>query len=125
MPTAKHSRRVRGKKKSTASPSKRNVSVRTASKRRSTRAARLSRKKVAEARWIQQYHELVDKKLLGTATPKDSSDLEQIKLKLGAIVDEHTSGFQAAVERRHSELMEKLTTLTDELRRLPSASSAQ
>jgi len=81
-------------------------------------------KQAAQDRTISEYHELVDKELQGIATPKDLASLEQIKTKMHAIADEQTAAFDDIAEQRHNALMEKLSSLTNELRRFPAAPSA-
>jgi len=75
----------------------------------------------AEDRMIREYHRLVDKKLQGIATPQDLAGLEQIKNKMQSIADAQTSRFDGILEQRHNAIMEKLSSLTDELRRFSSA----
>jgi hypothetical protein len=70
---------------------------------------------------IREYHRLVDKKLQGIATPQDLAALEQIKSKMQSIADAQTSQFDGILEQRHNAIMEKLSSLTDELRRFSSA----
>jgi hypothetical protein len=90
-------------------------------KQRTEAADRLS---VAEDKKIlEQYHGLVDKKLQAVATAKDLADLELLENKIQAIEDATSAGFDQILERRHRAMMEKLTVLTDELRKL-SASAA-
>jgi hypothetical protein len=76
---------------------------------------------IAEDRMIRENHRLVDKKLQGIATPKDLAGLEQIKSKMRSIADAQTSQFDGILEQRHNSIMEKLSCLTDELRRFSSA----
>jgi hypothetical protein len=75
----------------------------------------------AEDRTIREYHRLVDRRLQGIATPEDLAGLEQIKIKMQSIADEQTSQFDGILELRHNAIMEKLSSLTDELRRFSPA----
>jgi hypothetical protein len=71
----------------------------------------------AKDRMIREYHRLIDKRLQGIATPEDLAGLEQIKSKMQFIADAQTSQFDGILEQRHNAIMEKLSSLTDELRR--------
>ena len=75
----------------------------------------------AKDRMIREYHRLVDKRLQGVATPEDLAGLEQIKNKMQSIADAQTSQFDGILELRHNAIMEKLSSLTDELRRFSPA----
>ncbi len=125
MPLAKRARSVRRKKKSAPTAAKKSshksrfLSL-SARKRARSRKVHLSSKAV-EDRLIRAYHELVDKKLQGVATASELADLEKTRSKMLAMEDARTSLFEAALEQRHGALMEKLSTLTDELRRFSAA----
>lgn len=75
----------------------------------------------AEDSLIREYHRLVDKGLQGIASPEDLAELEQIKSKMQSIADAQTAQFDGILEQRHNAIMEKLSSLTDELRRFSSA----
>jgi Mg2+ and Co2+ transporter CorA len=75
----------------------------------------------AEDHTIREYHRLVDKRLKGIATPEDLAGLEQVKSKMQSIADAQTSHFDGILQQRHNAIMEKLSSLTDELRRFSSA----
>lgn len=75
----------------------------------------------AEDRMIREYHRLVDKRLQGIATPEDLAGLEQIKSKMQSIADAQTSQFEGILELRHNAIMERLASLTEELRRFSPA----
>jgi hypothetical protein len=123
MPLAKRARSVRRKKKS-ARPAKNAVSRRrprlTGVRKPKTSASRHSAK-VSQDRLIRQYHELLEKKLQGIATAKESAELEQIKSAMLEIERAHSAPFEVAIEQRHAGIMKKLEDLTDELRRFSAA----
>jgi hypothetical protein len=125
MALAKRVRSVRHKKKSAPTAAKKSSHKSRflslgARKRARSHKARLS-PKVVEDRLIREYHELVDKKLQGLATPSELAALEKTKSKMHAMEDEQTSLFEVALEQRHNTLMEKLSSLTDELRGFTAA----
>jgi hypothetical protein len=123
MPLAKRARSVRRKKKSTR-PAKNAVSRRrprlTGVRKPKTSASRQSAR-VSQDRLIRQYHELIEKKLQGIATAKESAELEQIKSAMLEIERTHSAPFEVAIEKRHVGIMKKLEDLTDELRRFSAA----
>ena len=125
MALAKRVRSVRRKKKSAPTEAKKSTHKSrflslSARKRARSRAARLS-SKIAVDKLIREYHELVDKKLQGTATSEDLAGLAKIKTKMQTIQGAENLQFEAALERRHNTLMEKLSSLTDELRGFTAA----
>jgi hypothetical protein len=123
MPLAKRARSVRRKKKSAPSAknavSKRRTRLTSVGKRKAS-ASRYSSKATQE-RLIRQYHELLEKKLLGIATAKESAELEHVKTAMREIERAHSAPLEAALEQRHVGIMKKLEDLTDELRRFPAA----
>lgn len=125
MALAKRSRTVRGKKKAAravakkSSPKRRPVSL--AVRKRLRRIAVRRASKAMPDRILREYHMLVDKKLQGIATAGDLADLQQLKVKLQAMQDEQTAEFAGALEQRHNAIIEKLSSLTDELRRYSAA----
>ena len=70
-----------------------------------------------EKQIIGEYHRLVDRKLQGNASAKDLAELERIEGGMQVIENEQTSGIEEVLEQRHRTMMEKLTNLTEELRR--------
>ena len=125
MPLAKRARSVRRKKKSDR-PAKNAVSRSrrrprlTGVRKPKTSASRQSAR-VSQDRLIRQYHELIEKKLQGIATAKESAELEQIKSAMLEIERTHSAPFEVAIEQRHVGIMKKLEDLTDELRRFSAA----
>jgi hypothetical protein len=77
--------------------------------------------KTTQGRIIGRYHELTDKKLRGTATEADLDKLTKVTAKVEAIESAYAEPFEAAAERRHQALLEKLSALTDELRKFSAA----
>ena len=125
MALAKRARTARRKKKPASPEAKKSshksrfLSLRDRKRARARTARRPSES--SHQKLIREYHELVDKKLQGVATPSELADLEKIKSKMQAIGDAQTSLFEAALEQRHNALMEKLSSLTDELRSFSAA----
>jgi transcriptional regulator with XRE-family HTH domain len=72
---------------------------------------------VEEKQNIRKYHRLADKKLQGNASSRDLEELERIESRMRAIEKGQTSGIEEVLEQRHRAMMEKLTNLTEELRR--------
>jgi hypothetical protein len=92
-----------------------------APRKRPRRLAARRASETVEEKIVRKYHELVDKKLQGTATTEDLAELEQTKSKMLAIQDERMAPFERVLEQRHDAMMEKLTCLTEELRRFSAA----
>ncbi len=126
MPSTKRARVVRRKKKTSVAATKKSSPKRSllalAARKRSRRLAVRRVSETIEEKIVRKYHELVDKKLQGIATAEELAELEQAKSKMLAIQEEQTAPFESVLEQRHNALMEKLTGLTEELRRFSATS---
>jgi transcriptional regulator with XRE-family HTH domain len=76
----------------------------------------------AQKRLIGLYHRLVDKQLEGTASTKELAQLQSIEGMMQAIEDSQTLRIDEDLEKQHRAIIERLTTLINELRRMAAAS---
>jgi RNA polymerase sigma-70 factor (ECF subfamily) len=74
-----------------------------------------------QERLISRYHYLVDKKIEGGLSPKESVQLEGIEKHLEEMEDAQTSRIEQALEEEHRAMMQKLNDLITELRRITAS----
>ena len=91
----------------------------------SKKRAKVRHSETAEKRLINRYHELADKQLQAMASPKESAELQRIETKLGEIEKVQSAEVEQVQEQRHNAVIEKLTSLTTELRKMAASSEQQ
>jgi hypothetical protein len=87
--------------------------------------AKLRHSEPSEKRLINRYHELVDKQLQASASAKELDELGRIEPKLKEIETEQSAEFDQIQEQRHKAVIEQLTSLTTELRKMAASSEQQ
>jgi hypothetical protein len=80
--------------------------------------AKLRHSEPSEKRMVNRYHELVDKQLQAKATPKELEELERLDAKLVEIEAEQGSEIEKIQEVRHKAVMEQLSSLATDLRKI-------
>jgi hypothetical protein len=87
--------------------------------------AKVRHSEPSEKRLINRYHELVDKQLQASASAKELDELGQIESKLKEIETQQAAEIDQIQEQRHKAVIEQLTSLTIELRKMAASSEQQ
>jgi hypothetical protein len=91
----------------------------------SKKRVKVRHSETAEKRLVVRYHELADKQLQSTASPKELAELERIQVKLGEIEKVQSAEIDEIQEQRHKAVIEQLTSLTTELRKMTASNEQQ
>ena len=91
----------------------------------SKKSTKVRHSESAEKRLVGRYHELADKQLQSTASTKELAELERIEAKLGEIEKAQSAEIDEVQEQRHRAVIERLTNLTSELRKMAASSEQQ
>jgi hypothetical protein len=76
-------------------------------------------------RLLLRFHILIDKKLKEELSSRQAAELRQIQETLQSLEDVETSEIMRAYEERHGMMMQKLSELTAELRKMSAGSQSQ
>jgi len=76
-------------------------------------------------RLLLRFHILIDKKLKEELSSRQAAELRQIQETLKSLEDVETSEIMRAYEERHGMMMQKLSELTAELRKMNVGSQSQ
>lgn len=79
----------------------------------------------AMAAILQQYHDLVDRRLNGSLSGQDIQELHTIEQLLEAFEYVSTSEIERSIEKRHEMLLQQLRELTAELHKLRAEPKVQ
>lgn len=92
--------------------------------RRSTKPDLRDAPEKARSRLLRRFHILIDSKLKGELSPKQTIELRQVEETLQSLEEVETSGTMRAYEERHGMMMQKLGELIAELRKMSVGSQS-
>jgi hypothetical protein len=87
--------------------------------------AKVRHSEPSEKRLVNRYHELVDKQLQASVSAKELDELGRVEAKLKEIETQQSAEIDQIQEQRHKAVIEQLTSLTAELRKMAASSEQQ